>query len=184
MKPKWNNPDRDLPQSDPELEALARLYRDHPPMDPSAQTWQTTLTRIQLRLDRPGRGRWRLGLLAGLITTAAAMLGGVVLARHIWLTPTPSPDLGGIVQQTNPEDDEPFPVASLAEVNIIRLDPNDADRVVMGQPLIGLLEFVSTEEIDIVQVDPDPETDRMPFLHRNAGGPMIIIARADEDDEP
>lgn len=168
---------------------LVRLYRDHAPTDPSPAAWQTTLDRIESDLaghppaTRPGA--WRFRLLAGLVAAAAAVLGGVVLARTLWPTPrtgpiTPLP----IARDTRPlDDDEPLPVASFGEVNIIRMSVRDADSVVMGQPLIGKVEFAASEDIHILNVMPDPEEGRMPHLQRVAGSPMIILARGDEDDD-
>jgi hypothetical protein len=185
MKPTRNDPDREPNPPDPELEALARLYRDHPPPEPAAQAWQSALSHVQARLDRPNRPRWHVPLVLGLVTAAAAALGGVLLARNLWPAPAVAPEEpDGIAQQGPDANDEPFPVASLREVDILRVDPNDADRIVVGQPVMGTMEFVTTEEIDLVQVDGCPEDGTKPHLHRNAGGPMIIIARADAGAAP
>lgn len=190
MKEKWNHPEREPePASfpvDPELEALAHLFREHAPAEPSARAWQLTFKRIRQRVDRsPGNRalRWRWPGVLGLMTTAAAVLGGVLLARSFWTSPATSHQSPpGLVQAE--DNDDPFPVATLSEINIIRMNPHDADRLLMGQPLIGSFELASTEEIDIVQMDPDPGVGRMPHLQRNAGGLMVILALTDEAEQP
>ena len=68
---------------------------------------------------------------------------------------------------------------------LIGMDPHDADRVLVGLPLMpASLELVGMEEVQIVIVEPDPEEGRMPHVQGSAGGPMIIVARASEDEEP
>jgi hypothetical protein len=183
MNNPWNDPEREQPaRDDLELEALARLYREHAPVEPSAVDWDRTWQRIEARL--PGiqpRRRWGWSFLAGIVATAAAVFGGILLARVLWST-TPG-ELPPVVQQRTPavEDDEPYPVALASEVNIIRIDPNDADRIVMGQPLMGDIEFATPEEIDF---DIDSEEGQLLRVRRIAGGPMIIVARADDDEDP
>jgi hypothetical protein len=179
MSATWNAPDRDPLGQDPELDVLARLFRDHPPAEPSPADWLATQRRIESALLRPlpapRRSRWPA--LVGLLTAAAALVAGVVSARALWPTPRPAdPD---IVQTA--ADDTPFPVASIGEVNIIRMDPRDADRVAAGQSIFGTLDLASASEIVIFQATTDPGHDPMPVAHRRApGGPMIIVSRLEE----
>ena len=184
MSPPWNNPD----QPDGDLESLARLFREHGPREPA---WDATRARIQARLDeaRSPRGR-RLAYLAGILATAAAAaLAGVMLMRGLWADPVVAQDeeeprAVAQVPATPPaEDDEPYPVALLSEVNIIRMHPDDADRVVMSQPLLGSFEMATPADIVI---EPDPEEGWVPRLRRGTGVPMVIVARTtnEDDDEP
>lgn len=177
MSSPWDQPDRDPSSPDGDLDALARLYRDHPPPEPPEPAWRWTLTRVEVRLvgHTGRRGRWPLAL--GLVgAAAAALFGGVLLARSLWPTPTTAeerlPQVAAIEV-----DDEPFPVAQLSEIHILRMDPNDADRVVLGQPLIGTMEFVLPEEIDLVEMGP-AGAGKPPVPQRDAGAPMIIVATA------
>lgn len=187
MNPTWNDPDHEPPPpqwgalEDGELEALARLYRDHAPPEPD---WRPA--RARLGVELLPRRRWRVGLLSGLVAaSAAAALAGALAARSLWVQPPavgPEPER---VASGPAEDEEPYPVARLSEVNIISMRPEDADRVVMGQPLLGTFEFASAEDIEIVQLDPDPEEGRVPRLRRSKGAPPIIVARTtDEDEDP
>lgn len=194
MSSTWNDPDREPTTPDPDLDALARLFRDHPPPEPTEQAWRRAFARAEKRLAKDAaRRRWPF--VVGLIGTAAAVFGGVVLARALWPTPTTAKERvpGVVIRDDAHSDDEPFPVAALSEIEIIRMDPNDADRVVLGVPLIGIMEFVSPDDVEMVLMEPGPEAGRRPFLHRDPGGPMIIVADAKanvninadvDDDEP
>jgi hypothetical protein len=194
MNPTWNDPGREPPppewgaREDGELEALARLYRDDTPPEPA---WQPTLARIESRLgeELAPRRRWRAGYLAGLVAaSAAAVFAGVLVARGFWVEPpviAPEPERVASGPAPTAEDEEPYPVALLSEVQIIRMRPDDADRIVTGQPLLGTFEFAAAEDIEIVQLEPDPEEGRVPRLRRSKGAPPIIVARTtDEDEDP
>ncbi|MFO0926314.1 MAG: hypothetical protein U0736_04645 [Gemmataceae bacterium] len=208
--PPWNNPDADaagdrrdpwvtgphrsdcddglpcLPEAAPPagFHRLIALFRDNPPPEPTPEAWQSTLHRIQVRLrdDRcSGGGRWlsRPGgwLLAGVLTAAAA-LGGVVLARGLW--PFDGRTGGSVARAT----DEVLPVVHAGEVNILHMDARDADRVITGQPLLGSFDLAGEEDIEVVQVEPDQEDGRMPALARGAGRSLIVVAHADDPEEP
>lgn len=186
----WNHPEHDPRDGNPELDSLARLFRDHSPADPSPDTWRVALWRIESRLEAlpPRRSRFRWPVLVGLISAAAAAtFGGLLLARSLWNAPSsPAPALVRLI-----EDEDTFPVATLAEVNIIRISPEDADRLVMGQPVFGSFDLATPEEIDILQVDADPGSARVPVVHRGKfGAPLLIVSRdnedlvSDDDDQP
>ena len=156
---------------------LTRLYRDQPIPMPSEDRWNSALERIRPRIAPRSPRRWLLGLA---LATAAA-LAVVVLARTQWPAAAPP-----ITQQTPAppdEDDEPFAVASASEVHIIRMDADDADQVVTGRPLIGTMDFAGPGDIDVVQVQPDPDEKRTPHLETRAGLPWVV-ARADEEEQP
>ena len=170
----------DHPDARREADAMAhltRLYREQPIPMPSEDRWRSTLDRIRPRVGPKSPRRWLLGLA---LATAAALVA-VVLARSLWPTATPP-----IAQQppAPAEDvDEPFAVASSSEVHIIRMDADDADRVVTGRPLIGTMDFAGPGDIDVVQVQPDPDEKRTPHLETRAGLPWVV-ARADEEEQP
>jgi anti-sigma factor RsiW len=163
---------------------LTRLYRDQPVPMPSATRWQSALDQIRPRVaPTPGAApKWRL--LLGLTLASAALVGAVVLTRNLLPTPTPTPEL--IVQTPlvpAEEDEEPFAVARRSEVHIIRMDAEDADRVVTGQPLIGTMDFAGQGDIDVVKVQADPDEGYTPRLERRAGLPWVVLAKPDEEDE-
>jgi hypothetical protein len=182
----WNDPEHDPSRSswsaedEHELESWARLYREHPPSDPD---WAPTLDHIESRLhpSTPSRRRWPI--FVGFITAAAALFAGVVLARTLWPTPTPPPiNYTNVVAMV--DDEEPYPVALLSEVEILRAHPDDVDRIMMGALILGSVEFASFEDIVLVSVEPDPDEGRMPRMQKHKGSPMIIVARVDDDEEP
>jgi hypothetical protein len=187
MSPSWNDPDHEPApphwdaREDGELESLARLYRENAPPEPD---WPPVQARIERRLAAPGR-RGRAGYLVGLVAaSAAALFAGAWLTRGMWVA-SPA-EQGRVERQAAPaEDEEPYPVALLSEVEIIGMHPDDADRVLMGQPLLGAFELAAAGDIEINKAEPSPEEGWVPRLRRSKGAPPIIVARTtDEDDEP
>jgi hypothetical protein len=181
MNPTWNNPDREPTHEElaDQLEQLARLYRDHAPPEPAAPAWQSVLSGIEKRLAAQAvQPRWsaRLRLFAGLIATAAALVTGVVLARALW--PSPNDDAIVIVSV---EEDEPFPVVTAGEVNIIRMNADDIDRVIVGEALLSPFEFAAADDIVVMDVEPNWDEGTMPRLERRSEVPMIVVARTDEE---
>jgi hypothetical protein len=171
---------------------IVHLYRDHPPPEPTDRAWQATLHRIAHRTNRPGAdvrragSSWKLRLVVGLAATAAAV-GGLVVARNLLFeqpndlkphTIAIAPEPASIFDD---EPDGPFPVVTLSEVEVISISPGDADRVTLGQLLLGNFEVAGPEDIDIVKLEPDPEDGQMPRIHRGLV-PMILLAAADREE--
>ena len=171
------------PETRRDAEAMAqttRLYRDQAIPMPSESRWQSAFDRIQPRVAPTGGAGWRL--LLGLALASAAVLGAVMLARTLWPTTPPAIVLTPPIPPE--EDEEPFAVARLAEVHIIHMDADDADRIVTGQPIMGTMVFAAQSDIDEVQVLPDPDEGHTPRLERRAGLPWVVLAKADEENEP
>src|SRR5262249_22297939 len=84
-----------------------------------------------------------------------------------------------------PDDDAPFPVASAREVDVLSIDPRDADRVVLGGPLLGTCDLVSPEDIEVIDREPDPDEGHMPRLQGgpNAKVPLVVVTLDDDDDD-
>jgi hypothetical protein len=169
---------------------LGRLFRDNPPPEPSERAWRATLAGIDAGLTQPvsslrnpGPWRWRLRLIVGLVATAAAV-GGILVARMVSSGPKRGPEIASVEEKSQPiaqpgaqaEDDEPFPVVNLSEVNIISIDADDADRVVMGQELMGTFDLAAPEDIEIVKMEPRPDDGWAPYLRRGPEVPMIVAA--------
>ena len=173
---------------------IVHLYRDHPPPEPSERSWQATLGRIVSHSNRPAGdfrrpgSAWRLRLFMGLAATAA-VLAGMVLASAFHIERTNGP--GSIEIASTPDSslapdgdsDEPFPVATMGEVDIISINAEDADRVMIGQQLLGTFEVAGPNDIDIVKMEPDPEEGQMPRVHIALDVPMILVL-AGEPKEP
>jgi anti-sigma factor RsiW len=176
----------DHPEARRDAESMAqltRLYRDQPIPTPSEARWRSALDRIVPRVAPTPEAarRWRAWL--GVALASAALVGAVILARNLWPAPTPAP-IAQVPQVPDEEDEEPFAVASSSEVHIIRMDAEDADRVVTGRPLLGTMDFAGPGDIDVLQVQPDPDEGRTPRLERRAGLSWVVLAKADEEDEP
>lgn len=177
------------PDAVAEAEAARRvvsLFRDHAPPEPSTEAWTATFDRIdaalaahQPRQMRQPR-RWS-GLLI-IALTAAAMLGGVLLAGRFlpagWLKKSDQPPTIALPRED--DNDIPFAVAEASEINIISMDADDADRVLMGQPLLGTFEVASPEDINVVEVEPNWDEGNMPRFQRGGRVPMVVVARADQ----
>jgi hypothetical protein len=175
---------------------LVRLYRDHPPEEPSERAWEAALTNLAHRamgpaspdgtpVRRQSPPGWRPRLLLALAATAA-LVAGVLLARSWWIERTNGPygsDITNVLPPSpatlprSPDDsDEPFPVATLGEVEIISIRAEDADRLLMGQPLLGTFEVAAPEDVEIVQMEPHSEDGQMPLFRRGQEVPMILAA--------
>jgi hypothetical protein len=184
----------DHPEAAPDAESwrrLVQLYRDHAAPDPSPVAWQTTLARIEIGLDAPPRRplAWRLRLVAAL-TAAAAVLGGVLVATLYTPRAIERPVGPGFVADSQlilpPEDDndEPFPVLTSSEIDIISMDVADVDRLVLeGRPLLGPIEFCRPPDVKVVRFQADPDEAFVPRFQPGSTVPMIVVARADDDEE-
>lgn len=158
---------RDDPDAAPPCR-LAALFREARPPEPSPDAWRDTLGRIKARARRP---RWLAGLWVALACSAAAVLLAVPLSR---LTHRAGPP--AVALDPADDNDEPFSVASADEIDVVRVHPRDAGRILIGQWLEPFV-IVSSDEVELVEAVPDdegttPELLRKPF-------PMVI-ARADE----
>src|SRR5262249_12798365 len=160
--------------------------------EPAPAAWRATLDRIDDRLRRPtaapsGRAgrQWPWRFLLGLVS-AAALFGGVVLARALWPAPPPEPVREGGQQQPPPPprgepappEDEVFPVATAGEVDILSIDPRDADRVVLDQPLLGAFDLAAPADIEWITHELGPERGPMPRVINspNAKVPLVVVA--------
>ena len=176
----------DHPEARRDAEALAqltRLYRDQPIPTPSEARWRTVLDQIEPRVaPTPETARRRRSWL-GVVLASAALVGAVILSRTLWPSPTPAPSAQTPQVSAEDEDDEPFAVARSSEVHIIRMDAEDADRVVTGRPLIGTMDFAGPGDIDVLGVRPDPDGGLTPRLERGTVLPWVVLAKADGEDE-
>jgi hypothetical protein len=163
---------------------LMSLWRDNPPPEPGADSWAGVLARVAAAVPaRPAvplparRGSLLPGRVVGSLLAVAAVLGGLLLARPFWPRPPFAPQTPVL---STSESDEPFPVVTAGEVNIIRMDPQDHDAVVLGQPVLGPIEWAAPEDIRVLQVEPHPDGMR-PRLEE---GPVPMIVAVAGDWEP
>jgi hypothetical protein len=147
---------------------LHRAWRETQPPEPSAAAWAATLDRVAARIPiRPpapvGRRRSRL---AGWAALAAALL--VALTSLFFLSRTPPPP--------RPHED-PWPVVSADEVEIVSMADPDARALVVGRPpLAGPMLLVSTGELTLINVQPDTDGMRPRKIVAEAGDVPMIVA--------
>jgi hypothetical protein len=110
------------------------------------------------------------------MAAAAAILGGVLLARPF------GPHTGGLVGDVADELDQPLPVATADEVNIISVRPGDADAVVTQPPVFGSFDVASGSDVKLEEAEPYRAGGKAPWL----GGEQVpmIVAPAAAATEP
>ena len=143
---------------------LADLWRETAPPDPGPAAWEATRARVAAALrPRPmpvvspahaRRGRLRPLWAAAALTAAAAALAAVLIRP-------PAPD------------EEPFQVVSAGDVNIVRIEADDADGVVVGQQLLGDVELATADDVRVLEVEHHPEDGPLARLDE-ADVPMIV----------
>lgn len=159
-----------------ELRRLGRLYQETVPVEPAPATWDALLARIERNASRratpPQRvaGRWILALVGA---AACIALFAWSMTRH---SPRPVPA---------PTVEDSFPVATAAEVEILRVEGNDTPTLVVGRlPLQGPLELAGPGEVVLTSVQPD-DTDRMlPHVRTGGSDRPMIWARVEAEEEP
>jgi hypothetical protein len=157
---------------------LLPLWQSAAPPEPSPEAWGATWDRIAGALPAPGPGRgWGGGrpfrVFLGM-AAAAAVLGGVLLARPFGPAPA-----GVVVGELDDALNQPLPVASAVEVNILSVRPDDADAVVAQPPVFGSFDVVSADDVKLEGAEPAQPGDKAPWL---GGGqvPMIVAPAATE----
>jgi hypothetical protein len=81
-----------------------------------------------------------------------------------------------VVLPPDERNDEPFAVASVAEITIHDVEVADADRIAVGRLLLGQLEFARAGDIEVVESRPDPTERWMPTIAPNATMPLIVAS--------
>jgi anti-sigma factor RsiW len=151
------------------LRRLMQLCQKTAPADPSPAAWATTFARIEAAFprgpSRPSRRRWPYTLVAGL-SVAAAVLGAVLLTRSLRL---PAPE-----EAQDDLGEEPFPVATAQEINIIHMDAADADALAVGHPpILGSFDLAKPADVNLVKVEPAHPDGPLPWLEEGEV-PMIV----------
>jgi hypothetical protein len=154
---------------------LTRLWEGAAPPEPAPSAWATVWGRVEAALPvrAPARAwgagrpyRAFLGMAA-----AAAVLGGVLLARPFW------PQPGGLAGDVADELNDPLPVATAEEVNIISVLPDDADAVVTQPPVFGSFDVASGSDVKLEEAEPYQAGGKAPWLGKGAV-PMIVAPGA------
>jgi hypothetical protein len=192
MSHDWNDPDRRggaddstrerlptfgdgalPPDAESELVRLRDLFQSVSPPEVEEGAWSATLTRIHadIRTVKPHRRSPRpVWAFVGL--AAAAAVVAVLLARSWWVqTPSPSP---------TPE--EPFPVATAEDVDILSIAARDVAALVVGEPPVsGELIFASMDDVRVLKCECCPKSGNRAKLERGEVPMLVtIVARVDE----
>ena len=164
-------PDRD---PDADLRRLAEVYRRCTPPEPSTQQWQRVQHTIAEQTCPRSRSRaWPRSLVVAAVLLVSLIAIGYGVLRTGERAEIPSP-----VAVLPPEErnDEPFAVASVAEITIHDVEVADADRIAVGRLLLGQLEFARAGDIEVVESRPDPTERWMPTIAPNATMPLIVAS--------
>jgi hypothetical protein len=160
----------DHPEAFLELQAhqrLQQLWHQNSPPKPPETAWAPVRECVHAAFPgpkekRPGLARRRLGwvglFLAGV---AAALLVALNLPRPREEIPPP------------PQAEEPFPVATPDDIEIIRMDAKDASLLVVGTPPVtGELQLVKSGDVDISLPEDQGQAPEMEVVGED-GFPMI-----------
>jgi anti-sigma factor RsiW len=174
------------PEARADVEAqrrLARLLDESAPAAPAEEQWADVLARMERGLAVPSGGptggRRRAAVVAAAVVAAAA---AVLLAVALNGLPV-RPVLPGDTPQ---EDEEPWPVASADEVEVLSMDDRDRGTLVVGEPPVNVpVELVTAKEVQVNKLEPD-EQGRVGRLYGMgaSGSPIVImpLEGAPEDD--
>jgi hypothetical protein len=169
---------------------LQRLCQETRSPAPTEDTWEPVLAGIQEGLQDPDpipvrRGRLPWGWLAG--GAAAAVLLAVLLGRvagPLLYSPVAVPPVAA--QKPAPPEIEVLPVAEHKDVEILRVDGEDAETLVVGEcPVEGELVLAEQGDVKITRVTPmdnQPKPDMNGMSVGDSTRPMIWGRTGAEED--
>jgi hypothetical protein len=163
---------------------LSQLWRATTPPDPGPAVWRELEERVCLHVQRP-TGRWRR---ARRVATVLASAAAVMLALWLGFGRRAPQDAGaGLPQPPAPPIVAPeidvLPVATAAEITIIRVEGADTQTVVIGElPVHGALELLGPGEAALTSVQPDARDRMMPHVRMGGGHRPMIWARVEPED--
>ena len=153
------------------------------PPEPSAEQWHDTLNRIALPVVKPSH-RW-VGWMstAGLLATAATLFIALPGPRDTCMNPPAIVPVG-----VSPSDDEPYPMASAADVRIISMPQSAVGLLLVGDHPIGdsMLILAKADEVEFLGVgnDPDGRFPAVPLDPQAADAPMIWAPTPKDPRDP
>jgi hypothetical protein len=160
----------DHPDAAAEVAALHRLDRlmaQTAAADPGDAAWTALWTRFQRVPVRTARTRTRWAWPAAVVLAAAAAAALLVMVG--------APGKNGPLSPTL-EEEEPLPVVSADDVDIIRMDGADAGVLAVGKPPVdGPLPVAETREVDVVQVN-GADTDALVVGELPVQGPLVLAS--------
>jgi anti-sigma factor RsiW len=173
----------DHPEARADVEAqrrLARLFEGAAPPTPGPVQWADALARVEHGLAappaRPARRRRAAVAIAAIVAAAAVLLA--LALKDPPVRPVP-PDAGP------PAAEEPWPVASADEVEIVSMDDRDRGALVVGEPPVGeRVELLTANEVQVNKLGRDEQgwvgqlcgTD-------GSGSPMVVMQPSPGPDD-
>jgi hypothetical protein len=163
---------------------LCRQFDEAAPPAPTEEQWADVMTRLERGLSpapaRFGGSRRRAAVMAAALVTAAAV---VVLAVTLRNMPSPNPGRVGDL----PAAEEPWPVVSPDDVEIVSMDDRDRGALLVGQPPVNEpVELVTAGDVRVSKLEPDDQ-GRLGRVHGldGSGSPMFIMPpRSNVEDAP
>ena len=168
------------PEAQADVEAqrrLARLLDETTAPLPADEQWADVLARVESELALP-RARSRRLLIALAAIAAAAVVLLALALRH--------PPAGSRTPNDGPAE-EPWPVASADDVQILSMDGRDRGTLVVGEPPVNeSLELMAEDEIVVSDVQPDRHGRRPQlYVSEDSRIPMMIMPPSrDAEEDP
>jgi hypothetical protein len=162
---------------------LSELWHDTTPPDPGPEIWTDVATQLDARcrvLPARKQGRRLVVLLAS--AAAIALVVGLGVGRRLTEQRAPV----ALTQPAPTADEEVLPVATAAEVAILRIEGADTQTLVVGElPVGGPLELAGPGEVALTSVQPDAHDQMMPHVRVDGSRRPLIWARVEpESMEP
>jgi len=162
---------------------LTQLWQDSTPPSPRGGIWDDLESDLAQAMAPPAPRR--RGSTVALVATAAviALLVGLGIAYR--LTPQgpvaqPRPPAVPAVAVGPDESTEILPVATAAEVVILRVEGADTQTLAVGVLLVyGLLELAGPGDVALTSVQPDARDRMMPQVRMDGPGRPLIWAPAE-----
>jgi hypothetical protein len=170
------------PEARADIEAqrrLARLFDESAPPPPADERWAEALARVRQRLDEPAPRRRRAAMVAALLGLAAALLLALVLKYPRGGGPAGPPE------RPRPADEDVWPVASAADVEILSMDDRDRGALVVGEPPVNEpMELLTENEVKVNKLPDGP--GRAVRVHIGSGAPYVVVSVGPPgpDEEP
>lgn len=152
-----------------EEDGLKALMRATAPVEPHEAVWSHMLAQVEQRLQssraQPTTSRWPW--LAGGAAAAAVLLGAWLLQSF----------------RSTPVLDEPFPVATAAEIEILSVNGADTHTLVVGNPPVeGALELLGPGDVTLFSVEAAPD-EMVPEIRFHGPNSPMIWAHLDHENE-
>ena len=153
---------------------LKQLWRETTPCEPGPERWRVVLEALQNQPTEGHTASWQSGLRWRRVVAMAAPLAACVALAVTWLLqPVPAVKPVAPPAAVVEESYEVLSVATMDEVEILRVEGADIGTLVVGAlPVQGLLELAGPGEVTVTSMEPDARDQMVPVV-RSAGRPMI-----------